>query len=1026
MRLSVVVAAISLSIIGLAVADDVRASVRKPTNIPAQSLGAALEALAKDRNLQVVYVSEELTGLRTHGALGEFTSEEALKQLLAGTGMTFRYLDENTVTIVRVSSTSSANGNAPVPADSTPPASTPGDSQPEGKKSSSEPFRVAQVDQGQTSSSATVEKESGQPSKRKSVPLEEVIVTGSRIPETAGQQVQPVRSYTREDMDKSGQGTVVDFLNTLPDVSIASTETTNNLGTGWPGKTTVQLHGLPIGTTLVLLNGQRTETMANFGIDFFDLSNVPQAAIERIDMLPVGASAIYGADALGGAVNFILRKEFDGVEVDGNFSHAADLNDKGVNLSLGKGWDQGSIALFGTYQERAELWGYEREATSTTTFPPNAPSFFLTDVCSPGNVYSLNGQNLPGLSSPQTGIPPGISGTPTLAQFASTAEKLNLCNAGHYTTWIPSSDRAGLLLTGHFQATDAVDLFTEVLFSHNDGQYSFAPLITASSANGITLGANNPYNPFGEAVGVSFAYSGLPNIENTSGEFIRPLIGIRGSIFSDWHYEATAFLSRDHWYYNAPGGYGPDANALQAALESPDRASALNPFSTSAPGSPQLLQSIAAATLAHDAVYDHFYSQTAEGQAVLRGPLLNLPAGPVVAAIGSEYQVAEQRFDAFGPGAASVGGVQSQDFQRHTYAFFLETRVPLLANHNRQAATDVLVLTAGGRYDHTNDFGGKATWQSGLLWQPTQAILVRGGYGISYQAPTPQEIGGPLAPEYGSVGTDPFRGGAPVVSTIVYGSNPNLRPQTGDSRSLGIEYASQGLPGFQTSLTYFAIKISHFIGQPNPQTIIDNPSLYPGGVTRAPPTPQDVQEGFLGQIIRVNDLYYNFGDLQVAGFDTDLRYAIDTHLGRLTPSIAIANIDKWTSALVPGAPTLSYVSQAGTNPSWAPRWKGTAALGWQEGRLSATFSGRYVGPYKDYQFTPNTNELGNFWNFDFNTRYEFGNGLIGKSPDAGAYVSIGAINLFNKLPPFSYGYLFDSTQYDIRGRIIYAHIGLKW
>src|SRR4029077_13417330 len=107
MRLGVVVAAVSLSIIGLAIADDVSASIiKRSTNIPAQGLGSALQTLAKDRNFQVVYGSEEVNNLRTHGAVGEFTSEEALKQLLSGTGMTFRYLDERTVTIVRVSSSS--------------------------------------------------------------------------------------------------------------------------------------------------------------------------------------------------------------------------------------------------------------------------------------------------------------------------------------------------------------------------------------------------------------------------------------------------------------------------------------------------------------------------------------------------------------------------------------------------------------------------------------------------------------------------------------------------------------------------------------------------------------------------------------------------------------------------------------------------------------------------------------------------------------------------------------------------------
>src|ERR1700722_8280790 len=98
MRLSVWVATVSLSIVGLAVADDVRAAMKKATNIPAEGLGVALQALAKDRNFQVVYVTEEVSYLRTQGAVGEFTADEALKQLLKGTGLTYRYLDERTVT----------------------------------------------------------------------------------------------------------------------------------------------------------------------------------------------------------------------------------------------------------------------------------------------------------------------------------------------------------------------------------------------------------------------------------------------------------------------------------------------------------------------------------------------------------------------------------------------------------------------------------------------------------------------------------------------------------------------------------------------------------------------------------------------------------------------------------------------------------------------------------------------------------------------------------------------------------------
>src|SRR5712671_2846223 len=156
MRLSVAIAAVSWCLVGLSMADDVRAAIRKPTDIAAQALTSALEQLAKDRNIQVVYVSEDIGSARTAGAVGEFTPEEALKKLLSGTGLTYRYLDEKTVTIVPAAHTQAQvqGSGGSISKDQ------------EGKKSSSEGFRVAQLDQGQSSSPSTVEKQDEQRSKK--------------------------------------------------------------------------------------------------------------------------------------------------------------------------------------------------------------------------------------------------------------------------------------------------------------------------------------------------------------------------------------------------------------------------------------------------------------------------------------------------------------------------------------------------------------------------------------------------------------------------------------------------------------------------------------------------------------------------------------------------------------------------------------------------------------------------------------------------------------------------------------------
>jgi iron complex outermembrane receptor protein len=1001
-RLSVILLVCGLSVTAHAMADQ-----KTHVNVPAGDLTAGLALLAKQSGAEFVYSADQLKGLRTHGVAGELSPKDAVTKLLEGTKLEI-HIDATGAMLIAPPTVSATTQASPASGDN---------GTQEGKNKSSGNFLVAQATPGQTSSPSTVEKQEEESSeKKKREQLQEVIVTGSRIPTAAANEVQPVRSYTRDDILESGQTTVADFLNTLPDVSVSSSEVN---GPGLAGQTTVQLHGLPVGTTLVVLNGRRVET--SYG-GFFDLNNIPASAIERIEVLPVGASSIYGADALGGVVNISLRNNFDGFEANATFGHEAGADDSGADLAWGKTWDRGSVSLIGTYQERGLLLGSQREPTSTTVFPADAPTFnYVLDLC--GNVYSADGQNLPGLSAMQAGIPPGISGTPTIQQFTATAGKLNLCNTDRFEFLIPHTKREGAVLSGHYEFAESVDVFTEIMLSHESLEAPIFPLVYAYQSS---LPANNPYNPFGKAVAVSFAYPGILETAENSGSLIRPLIGVRGSVFSDWHYEATAYVSHDRFQDDTPGYINSvfsSPSPVQTALNSSDPATALNPFVTGAPGTPQLLQSLVAQAQAAQVQY-LFDDQIVDGQGVLRGPLLQLPAGPLETVIGSEYSHEKQTTTGFTSAPL--------DLQRNTYAAFAEARVPLLADPGYQQAGARLALTVGGRYDHTSDFGGKATWQGGLLWRPTATLSFRGSYGVSYKAPQLQEIGGSPMTSPGSnpFVVDPYRANQLVPPiTLVFGPNPNLKPETGTSRTFGVAYSSLALPGFSASLTNFAVDISQYIGQPSLQVLVDNPSLYPGAVIRGPTTPQDQQQGYLGQILQINDLFFNFGNLHVAGFDADVLYAIDTKFGQFTPAVQIANIYKWQSALVPGSPLISYVSLANDNPGFAPRWKGTAAVAWKVGPLSAGLAGRYIGEYKDYQvYVPNTNELGNSWIFDMNLRYELGQAFAGDGRWlAKSYIAITAVNLLNKAPPFSYGTLpWAYNEYDIRGRFVSAQVGIKW
>jgi hypothetical protein len=213
------------------------------------------------------------------------------------------------------------------------------------------------------------------------------------------------------------------------------------------------------------------------------------------------------------------------------------------------------------------------------------------------------------------------------------------------------------------------------------------------------------------------------------------------------------------------------------------------------------------------------------------------------------------------------------------------------------------------------------------------------------------------------------------------------------------------------------------------QSLLNNPTLFPAAVTRAPQTPQDVQQGYRGLITAIQSVYYNYGDVDVAGIDVDLHDRISTRVGDFTPSLAITDMVKYRTALAPGSPSVSYLDQATLyGPGFAPRWKGNLTLNWQRGALATSITGRYIGSYRDYQdFAANSNILGNAWYCDVNVHYDLSKTLSGGGHwYQHSFVELGAVNIFDNLPKFSYsGPGYDYAESDIRGRFVYAQVGFK-
>ncbi|HEY0339862.1 MAG TPA: TonB-dependent receptor, partial [Steroidobacteraceae bacterium] len=351
-------------------------------DIPAQELPTALLKFSEQSGIQVSSPGELIEGKRSSGVQGTFTARAALDKLLDRTQLTFASIDPNTVTI-----RPAALPNSPLAAS---------------KPDSDPSAHPARAESSRTPAESTAEKPADASfDQRKALQLEEVTVTGSRIPHPEAEGPVAVKIATQEDIQRTGASNVAEFLNTLPEVSVSVQE---NSFQGQGYGTTVRLRGLPLGATLVLINGRRVGPSGmNYGTgDYLDLDTIPVSAIERIEVLAQGASAIYGADALAGVVNIVLKKDFDGLEANAKYGSTSDgaTGTSQADLAWGHKWSRGSISLIGSYLDTTPLIGADRAITSMSDFTRFGGPNYTGSGGNPANVYSANGQNLPGLNAP--------------------------------------------------------------------------------------------------------------------------------------------------------------------------------------------------------------------------------------------------------------------------------------------------------------------------------------------------------------------------------------------------------------------------------------------------------------------------------------------------------------------------------------------------------------------------------------------------------------------------------------------------
>ena len=854
-------------------------------------------------------------------------------------------------------------------------------------------------------------------------------VTGSNIRRTDVETALPVQVITREDIERGGSTTVAELMsklsaNLLPfndQLSIGS----QLVPLARPGQSTVNLRGIGDGSTLVLINGRR---VANYAFDggAVDVNSIPIAAIDRVEILKDGASAIYGTDAISGVVNFILRKDYSGVEMSGygavTGQGGGDQHQATIAAGFGDlGKDRFNVFATLNYQKEEALPAASREFTRTG-YRPDVGLFSFNALSFPANVVGPAGLVNPtaasGCAPPRSF--PIVSGPNTVACGYDPQSLADI---------VPPAERFNALGRATFQLTPDVTLFADLAYSRNRLELTLPPTPIASRfATGgaqVLYPASGPYYPssFAAANGISgdlhlwFRTDSLGNrLDVVDSDALRVVTGADGSA-AGWDYSTALVYSRNSQTDDLAHGYVSQQRLLQGLATG-----LINPFGPSGPEGNDLLQS--------SLINGNYHTATGTTwlvDAKASRDLVRLPGGRLAIALGAEARK-EQLSNDFSPLAQSgdvvtVGDVSSVAGGRRAQALYAEASVPFAKAWESQVAL---------RYDHYSDFGGTANPKVAIRWQPVSQLVLRSSWGTGFRAPTIYDLDVP-AQQIGTTDPrfpDPVRcpvthepGDCEAGFTALAGGNPHLGAETSEQFNAGAVW--EPFAGASVTIDYWKINKSNVIQSLSQEQLFADFGRWAGtNVVRG--AVDSAHPGLPGPIVAVFLGNQNLGDLRTSGFDVDLHWrGRASSLGRLSFGLNGTYVTNYKLDFGTG----QFSSGLGNNDvnGPVPRWRHYASVTWSNGPWSETLEQTFQLGYSECnQLTvdPNTGacngnrRVGNYSIWDVQGQYTgFKN----------TTVVLGVKNLFNRDPPFTQAGLgfsggYDPVYADPRGVIYYAKL----
>lgn len=751
--------------------------------------------------------------------------------------------------------------------------------------------------------------------------IDSIQVTGTRIKRVDAETASPVHQIGREAIERSGALTIGDFLQDIPAVAGAGLNPAVNNG-GGNGAATVSLRGLGEERTLLLVNGRRVVNR--------DINAIPMAMVASVEVLKDGASAIYGSDAVGGVVNFILKSNYDGAQarLDWGVSSRGDGERQGASAVWGVSGERGNLIVSANYAKQSEVRAADRDYSY---YALSLGSEFSTDVVRLGSSTGVTGRyNL--VPTDAAGDPldpvasaaltayygcdsvtriPGRSGNGAddFRCFDLARDAYNYQAAGNLQ--LTPQERTGVFVTGNMDLGGGVTAYIDAFGNHTRSAAQIAPLPFDGRSDGVTLSRDSQYNPFG--VDIQDLRLRLERLGNRRFEYATDVSQVNAGLsggFGDsgWSWDAAVSYGRIT-QDNRNLGY-LDFDALAAAL-GPSRDGVCytdGGFGTPVPGCVPVdfigafdpgsaagqaqLEALQAMSLD----VRHRQRETLKGfQANISGELAEIANGSVLAAFGVEYRQEALRFDPFAaavvdPAAGYTCGVSSDlctaptRGSYHVTEAYAETLAPVGAEVN---------LILGLRWSDYSTFGDTLNGKLGVEWRPNGQWLLRGTYAQVFRAPGIRDLFGgdtasadtfndpcngiqqtgggvSLNPACANIVADGSYSQSDTQLNAIKGGTADLDPEQGTVTTFGFLYEPNWLEGASASVDFWRMRLDDAIGSYGSQNILND--CFNSSAADPSPLCALFSRRADGSIERLFDRRANKGRIETAGVDFGLAF----------------------------------------------------------------------------------------------------------------------------------------------------------